>query len=140
MSDWADVARTDEIPPGGSKLVYVDGVKVAVFNLGGEYHAIEDICTHDGGELASGTVEGEEIVCPRHGATLNIEPGTVARADDFFAFDRPAGEFPAVVRADVLDRVAFAAEVEYRDLDAIQIHQLRSARWDFTDLSDIRPV
>jgi 3-phenylpropionate/trans-cinnamate dioxygenase ferredoxin subunit len=90
MSDWADVARTDEIPPGGSKLVYVDGVKVAVFNLGGEYHAIEDICTHDGGELASGTVEGEEIVCPRHGARFNIKTGAVTAPPAY----EPVYKFP----------------------------------------------
>jgi 3-phenylpropionate/trans-cinnamate dioxygenase ferredoxin subunit len=90
MSDWADVAKVGEIPPGGSKLVYVDGVKVAVFNLGGEYHAIEDICTHDGGELASGTVEGEEIVCPRHGARFNIKTGAVTAPPAY----EPVYKFP----------------------------------------------
>ena len=77
MSDWADVAKADEIPPGGSKVVYLDGAKIAVFNLGGQYYAIEDVCTHDGGDLDGGTVEGEEIVCPRHGARFNIKTGAV---------------------------------------------------------------
>ncbi len=94
MSDWADVARTDEIPPGGSTVVYLDDVKVAVFNLGGEYHAIEDICTHDGGELASGTVEGEEIVCPRHGARFNIKTGAVTAPPAYEAVHH----FPVRVR------------------------------------------
>lgn len=77
MSDWIDVARSEELPPGARKVVDVDGVAVAVFNLGGEYYAIEDVCTHDGGELASGEVEGDVIVCPRHGARFSIKTGAV---------------------------------------------------------------
>jgi 3-phenylpropionate/trans-cinnamate dioxygenase ferredoxin subunit len=77
MSDWVDVAAKDELPVGTSRVVSVDGVMIAVFNLAGEYYAIEDLCTHDEGELASGTVEGEEIVCPRHGARFNIKTGKV---------------------------------------------------------------
>ena len=77
MSDWVDVAPASDFPPGGSRVVDVDDAMIAVFNLGGEYFAIEDVCTHDGGELASGTVEGEEIVCPRHGARFNIKTGEV---------------------------------------------------------------
>ncbi len=77
MSDWVDVAPVGEIPPGASRVVEADDVMIAVFNLDGRYYAIEDICTHDGGELASGAVEGEEIVCPRHGARFNIKTGEV---------------------------------------------------------------
>ena len=77
MSDWVDVAPIKEFPTGESRVVDVDDVMIAVFNLGGEYYAIEDVCTHDGGELASGAVEGEEIICPRHGARFNIKTGDV---------------------------------------------------------------
>lgn len=77
MSDWVDVAPANDFPPGGSRVVDIDDAMIAVFNLGGEYFAIEDVCTHDGGELASGTVEGEEIICPRHGARFNIKTGEV---------------------------------------------------------------
>jgi 3-phenylpropionate/trans-cinnamate dioxygenase ferredoxin subunit len=77
MTDWIKVARVDELPPGTRRVVDVDGVAVAVFNLGGDYCAIEDTCTHDGGELASGELEGEEIVCPRHGARFNLRTGAV---------------------------------------------------------------
>jgi 3-phenylpropionate/trans-cinnamate dioxygenase ferredoxin subunit len=68
MTDWIKVARVEELPPGSRRVVDVDGVAVAVFNLGGDYCAIEDTCTHDGGELASGELQDEELVCPRHGA------------------------------------------------------------------------
>ncbi|MEK7876799.1 MAG: Rieske 2Fe-2S domain-containing protein, partial [Pseudomonadota bacterium] len=46
MSDWVSVARADELAPGQWKSVDVDGAQVAVFNLGGQYYAIEDVCTH----------------------------------------------------------------------------------------------
>ncbi len=77
MSDWVDVASTDQFTPGSHKVVDVDGVEVAVFNIGGEFLAIEDICTHDGGQLACGEVEGDVIVCPRHGAKFSLRTGEV---------------------------------------------------------------
>lgn len=77
MSDWVDVAPAAELPPGGRRVVSVDNAQIAVFNLDGRYYAIEDVCTHDGGELASGTCEGDVIVCPRHGARFSIKTGAV---------------------------------------------------------------
>ena len=95
MSDWIEVAAVDEFPAGTSRVVDVDGTMVAVFNLDGEYYAIEDICTHDGGELASGDREGEEIVCPRHGARFNIKTGEVTAPPAYEA----VATFPVRVRA-----------------------------------------
>ncbi|MEE8196138.1 MAG: non-heme iron oxygenase ferredoxin subunit [Acidiferrobacterales bacterium] len=95
MSDWIEVAAVDEFPAGTSRVVDVDGAMVAVFNLDGEYYAIEDICTHDGGELASGDREGEEIVCPRHGARFNIRTGEVTAPPAYEA----VATFPVRVRA-----------------------------------------
>ena len=77
MSIWLDVANVDEFTPGTRRVVDVDGTAVAVFNLGGEYFAIHDVCPHDGGELANGELEGEEIVCPRHGARFSVRTGAV---------------------------------------------------------------
>jgi 3-phenylpropionate/trans-cinnamate dioxygenase ferredoxin subunit len=77
MAGWLDVAGIDELPPGSRRVVDVDGVAVAVFNLGGEFFAIQDICPHDGGELANGKLEGEVIICPRHGARFSIKTGAV---------------------------------------------------------------
>lgn len=48
---------------------------VAVFDLDGDYYAVEDICTHDGGILTGGTLQRDEIVCPRHGAHCSIRTG-----------------------------------------------------------------
>jgi 3-phenylpropionate/trans-cinnamate dioxygenase ferredoxin subunit len=77
MSDWIDVGAVDELEAGGVMLVDVDGTEVAVFNIDGEFYALADICTHDGGTLADGTVEGYEIECPRHGARFDIRTGKV---------------------------------------------------------------
>lgn len=75
MSDWTTVCRVEELPPGAHRVVDVDGTQVAVFNLDGEFHAIEDLCTHDGGILTGGAVEGDCIVCPRHGAKFSLRTG-----------------------------------------------------------------
>jgi len=80
MSDWVSVAKVGELAPGSHRVVDVDGAAVVVFNLGGEYHAIEDVCTHDGGQLTGGSIEGDEIVCPRHGARFSIRTGAALTA------------------------------------------------------------
>jgi 3-phenylpropionate/trans-cinnamate dioxygenase ferredoxin subunit len=77
MNNWQDVASVDEFAQGTRRVVDVDGVSVAVFNLVGEYFAIKDVCPHDGGELANGKLDGEVIVCPRHGARFSIRTGAV---------------------------------------------------------------
>ena len=77
MSDWIDVAPLHDFAIGEYRSLDVDGTQVAVFNLAGEYYAIEDLCTHDGGALTGGMVEGEQIVCPRHGARFSIRTGAV---------------------------------------------------------------
>jgi len=75
MSEWIDVSKQSELPIGARVIVQTDVGEIAVFNLNGEYYAIEDVCSHDGGELASGMCEGDEIICPRHGARFCIKNG-----------------------------------------------------------------
>lgn len=76
MGELIKIATIDEIPPNSSKLVEIDSVRIAIFNLGGRYHAIEDVCTHDGGPLVEGEiVNGHEVECPRHGARFDIITG-----------------------------------------------------------------
>ena len=90
MSDWVAVARTGEIPPGGFRVADVDGTSVVVFNIDGRYYAIEDVCTHDGGQLTGGHVEGDVIVCPRHGARFCIRTGEALSAPAY----EPTATFP----------------------------------------------
>jgi 3-phenylpropionate/trans-cinnamate dioxygenase ferredoxin subunit len=80
MVDWTDVAPESELTPGNFKVVDVDDVLIAVFNVDGEYYAIEDNCTHDGDCLTGGDIEGDEIICPRHGARFSIKTGAALTA------------------------------------------------------------
>ena len=75
MAEWVDICLQKDLPAGARKVVQTDAGAIAVFNLAGEYYAIEDVCSHDGGELASGACEGDEIICPRHGARFCIKNG-----------------------------------------------------------------
>ncbi len=77
MAEWVDVAPVNELMPGSRKVISTEIGPIAVFNLDGEFFAIADICTHDGGELASGACEGDQIICPRHGARFCIRTGKV---------------------------------------------------------------
>ena len=75
MSEWTNVAADGEIGPGEYRVIDVDDTEIAVFNLEGEYFAIEDVCTHDFGTLTGGCLEGGQIMCPRHGARFDIRTG-----------------------------------------------------------------
>ena len=69
------VATRGEIPPGTTRRVVVDGNEILLCNVAGELYAIEDACTHDGGELDQGELEGARIMCPRHGAYFDVRTG-----------------------------------------------------------------
>ena len=94
MSDWISVCRAEDLTPGSHRLVELDGAQVAVFNLDGQYYAIEDVCTHDGGVLTGGAVEGDQIVCPRHGARFSIRTGEALAPPAF----EPTAVFPVRIQ------------------------------------------
>lgn len=77
MAEFVKVAKASELPPGARKLVDFEEVTVAVFNLDGQFYCIEDVCTHDGGPVAEGELDGFTIECPRHGALFDIRDGAV---------------------------------------------------------------
>ncbi|HKD36197.1 MAG TPA: non-heme iron oxygenase ferredoxin subunit [Pirellulales bacterium] len=77
MSDFVPVASVSELSDPGRMLVEVDDRMIALFHVGGRFYAIDDICTHDGGPLAEGRLEGFAIACPRHGAKFDIRDGRV---------------------------------------------------------------
>lgn len=56
-------------------MVEVNGTEIALFNLGGEVHAIDNNCTHVGGPLCEGEISGSEVICPWHGAAFDIRTG-----------------------------------------------------------------
>ena len=98
MNEWVTVARVAEFGSGERRVVELDDTQVVVFNLGGQYYAIEDVCTHDGGRLTGGTVEGDQIVCPRHGARFCIRTGAALSAPAY----EPTSTFPVRMQDGVI--------------------------------------
>jgi 3-phenylpropionate/trans-cinnamate dioxygenase ferredoxin subunit len=77
MTDFVTVASEGELPPGERMVVQIGRTWVAVFNVDGQFYAIQDVCTHDDGPLAEGKLIGCEIECPRHGARFDLRDGRV---------------------------------------------------------------
>ena len=75
MSDFVAVSKVGDLAEGGKTVVEVDERVVALFHVGGEFFALDDVCTHDGGPLAEGELHDHEITCPRHGARFDIRDG-----------------------------------------------------------------
>ena len=71
------VADTKDIPPSQMKEVQVDGESVCIANVDGKYYAINNICTHEGGPLADGTLDGYEVECPWHNSRFDVRTGEV---------------------------------------------------------------
>ena len=80
MDDWTDVAAVGDFPPGSVRTVDLDGTPVAVFNVDDRYLAIEDVCSHEYELLSLGEVEGEQVICPRHGARFSLVTGEALSA------------------------------------------------------------
>jgi 3-phenylpropionate/trans-cinnamate dioxygenase ferredoxin subunit len=106
MTDWIDVCEANALANKENITVDVDGTEVAIFKIDEAFYAIEDVCTHDGAEIASGELEGDEIICPRHGARFCVKTGEVKCA-------------PAYENVD-----SFPVRVEEGRL------QVRDSRWD----------
>ena len=72
-----DVCPVAELPPGSVKIVYAGSIAVGVYNLEGEYFALEDRCSHDDGPLCEGEFDPDDgvAICPRHGANIDIRTG-----------------------------------------------------------------
>lgn len=95
---FVKVGRAGDVPDGRPEVFEVEDRHIAVFRLDGAYHAIEDICTHDGGPLAEGELDGQEVICPRHGARFDIKTGA-ARCMPAIA---PVESYPVRVEGDDL--------------------------------------
>jgi len=75
MPEFVRVAKASEIPDPGRRLVEVDDRLVVLIHTAGHFYAIDDVCTHDGGPLGEGQLDGFTIACPRHAATFDIRDG-----------------------------------------------------------------
>lgn len=75
MSEFHKVRETDGFPETGKELVEVDDRLVVLVRLDGQFHCVDDVCTHDGGPLGEGELVGDCLVCPRHGAKFRVTDG-----------------------------------------------------------------
>ena len=75
MPEFIKVAKISDLAPGEMMLVEYDDEDVGLFNIEGEFYAISDICTHDNGPLVEGKLDGDCVICPRHGARFNVKTG-----------------------------------------------------------------
>lgn len=88
MKQLIEVARTDEISAGQMKEVDVDvdGKPVLLANVGGSFYAIGGRCTHRGGVLAQGKLDGNVVTCPRHGSRFDVTTGKNLSGPKIFIF------------------------------------------------------
>ena len=78
MGLFVKVGTTQELGAlKAGKLVEAAGQRIAIFNLGGKYWAIEDACPHRGGPLSEGMLAEGEVICPWHGSRFNLRTGVV---------------------------------------------------------------
>ncbi len=75
MGTYVKVAKEQDLAPGKALAVEVSGQRIALFNIDGTCYAIGDTCTHRGGPLCEGELEGTTVTCPWHGATFDVTTG-----------------------------------------------------------------
>lgn len=74
-----EIIEASEIPPGKRLFIELDDKPIIIFNVDGEFFAVDDECTHDNGPLSDGDLEGYCVTCPRHGAMFDIRSGKVKK-------------------------------------------------------------
>jgi len=95
------VAVKSEIEVGKMKKVVLDDNDILIANVNGKYYAVDNTCTHFGGNLSEGVLEGNVVTCPNHRAKFDVTTGKVVSA--------PA---EALGRQDIEDLQTHVAKVE----------------------------
>ena len=75
MADFVRVCKVTDVPDPGKEVFEIEDRFVVVVHAGGGFYALDDACTHDGGPLGEGELDGFEIACPRHGARFDVRDG-----------------------------------------------------------------
>ncbi len=87
--EFISVAATDEISNGEKLFLEIDDLEIILFNIAGKFFAISNLCSHDGADLGEGEIEGEQAICPRHGARFDVATGkalTLPAVEDISAY------------------------------------------------------
>jgi 3-phenylpropionate/trans-cinnamate dioxygenase ferredoxin component len=88
-----------EVAPGRSRRCVIDGQAVLVCNVGGDFYALDDTCTHDRGPLGEGRLRGHHIECPRHGSRFDVRDGEPTTPPAI----RAVATYPVRVRDDAVE-------------------------------------
>ena len=102
---YIKVAQTTELPEGSKKKVTMNGQDILLTNVKGVYSAISNTCTHMGGSLVEGDLQGNEIVCPRHGSIFNVQTGQVVQRGKLL-----------MIKVKVTDLKVYPVKIEGTDL------------------------
>jgi len=73
--EFIEIAPASELPNGERLFVDVGDKPIVIFNIAGQFFAIRDVCSHDDGPVGDGMIEGDNVVCPRHGGEFDIRSG-----------------------------------------------------------------
>ncbi|MBI2856382.1 MAG: non-heme iron oxygenase ferredoxin subunit [Chloroflexi bacterium] len=96
MANFVRVASTSDLPPGETILVEVEGEPILLANVGGEFYAVTETCTHAECPLSEGSLEGNVLECPCHGSQFNVTTGEVIAAPA----EEPLTKYPVRVEGD----------------------------------------
>ncbi len=77
IGQYTKICREDEINEGKVHTFHISGHDILLAKYQGKIYALENLCTHDGGELGDGMLIGDQVMCPRHGARFDIKTGEV---------------------------------------------------------------
>jgi nitrite reductase/ring-hydroxylating ferredoxin subunit len=99
-SGYIRAALTSEIAVGKIKKVTADDIQILIVNVDGKFYAVDSLCTHYGGDLSEGKLEGKILTCPIHGAKFHVDGKVVSPPTE--PLDRPEIEnlptYPLIVK------------------------------------------
>jgi 3-phenylpropionate/trans-cinnamate dioxygenase ferredoxin subunit len=103
--EYVRVADKTELPSNKMIMVIVGGKEVLLANVDGSYYAIANKCTHAGGSLAKGSLDGSIVTCPRHGSQFDLKTGKKVR-----------GAKIGFIKMNVKDETSYKVKVEGTDI------------------------
>jgi len=102
---FVKVAETSEIPVGKMKMVKLEEKEILIVNVNGNYYAIANRCTHMSGDLSKGSLDGNIVTCPVHGARFDVTTGKAISGPKILFF-----------RAKTKDEPSFEVKIEGKDV------------------------
>lgn len=93
--EYVKAAETSELQPGQMKRIDLAGKEILLANVGGRFFAISNKCSHMGGDLSKGKLEGNQVTCPRHGSRFELSTGRAISGPKVAFFKLKTGDVPS---------------------------------------------